>query len=445
MSKKRFVAVGTGGRIMLFIDAIAGEYKEHCELLALCDVSQTRMDYHRDRLQATYHCEGIQTFLAADFDSMIDVLKPDVVIVCTTDAFHHEYIVRAVNKGCDVICEKPIAVDEEQCQQILGAPGISSQEVRITFNVRWSPLATKVKEMIDAGMIGRVKHIQYECMLDLDHGGGYFRRWHSSKANSGGLLVHKSTHHFDLVNWWVNSIPKQVFAFGDLTYYGRENALSRGQEEWTKYDRYTGKAAPGDPFAIDLTSNAAGLGLYMAAEAETGYIYDRNVFRTGIDIEDTLSLVAKYRNGVTLNYSLNAFSPWAGYRVNITGDGGRLEYQQVIRKAQMIGAMAADTDKPGELPPPQQITYLPLLKKGEIIEIEKAEGNHSGADPRIQEQMFSPQPLVDPYGRSAGHEQGIASAILGIAANRSIATGSPVDIDDLVCLRPGTTRLSDLK
>ena len=65
-------------------------------------------------------------------------------------------------------------------------------------------------------------------MLDTSHGADYFRRWHREKDKSGGLLVHKSTHHFDLVNWWLASSPKTVFAMGGLRFYGRENAEGRG-------------------------------------------------------------------------------------------------------------------------------------------------------------------------------------------------------------------------
>ena len=57
-------------------------------------------------------------------------------------------------------------------------------------------------------------------MLDTKHGADYFRRWHRDKAHSGGLLVHKASHHFDLVNWWIQSAPTRVFASGGLRFYG---------------------------------------------------------------------------------------------------------------------------------------------------------------------------------------------------------------------------------
>ena len=58
--------------------------------------------------------------------------------------------------------------------------------------------------------------MHFEWALDTVHGADYFRRWHRDKKNSGGLLVHKSSHHFDLVNWWIGDVPARVYARGGL-------------------------------------------------------------------------------------------------------------------------------------------------------------------------------------------------------------------------------------
>lgn len=405
-------------------------------MLALCDTSQVRMDYHRERIQRDYGYPEVRTYLAADFDRMLDEQKPDVVLISTVDAFHHEYILRATAKGFDVATEKPITVDDEKCRALLASPDVRRQHVRVIFNVRWTALATKMKEVIASGRIGAVKQIHYEYMINLPHGGLYMGRWHSGKANSGGLLVHKATHHFDLANWLVDSIPAEVFAFGSLAYFGRENALRRGEKAWTGYDRYTDKAASDDPFRQDLHANETLKGLYLNAEKETGYIYDKNVFRDGIDIEDTLCVTARYRSGVILNYSLNAYAPFGGYRMSVTGDKGRLEGQEIS---------AVSAPDAGLVEPCSKLVCLPLFGPGEEIDVQVMEGEHGGSDPLLQEQIYSLDPPADPWGRNAGYEQGIASAILGIAGNRSLATGQKVLVNDLVTLRPEAIRLSELK
>ncbi|MES2309764.1 MAG: Gfo/Idh/MocA family oxidoreductase [Verrucomicrobiota bacterium] len=449
MKRKRYVAVGTGGRIVGFIDPIVRDFRETCELVALCDLSQTRMDYHRHRLAKDYNYAGeIKTYLANDFDRMLDEVKPDAVIVCTTDATHHEYIIRSANKGYDVICEKPMTTDAEKCRAILEAVEKSGRDVRVTFNMRWSPGITKVRELLRDGKIGKIHHVQMEYLLDTSHGADYYRRWHSDKASSGGLLVHKSTHHFDLVNWWIDSIPKNVYAQGDLVFYGKKNAIARGDEKLTQYERYTGvEAAKDDPFRLDLSENENSKGLYLDAEKETGYLRDRNIFRDGIDIEDTMSVIVKYRSGTTLNYSLNTYCPWEGFRVNFTGDKGRIEYEEVLRPHIIIGQ--SDEEFAAQYASisnePYRIKFMPLFKPVEIIEVPKTGGSHGGADPLIQRDIFGQNSEPDPFSRGARYEQGAASALIGIAANQSIATHQQVDIGKLVTLRPEAIRLSELK
>ncbi len=142
---------------------------------------------------------------------------------------------------------------------------------------------------------------------------------------SGGLLVHKASHHFDLVNWWIGSWPETVYAIGSLSFYGREAAAGRGESYG--YSRYTGQdpRAHDDPFALDLERSPMLRGLYLDAEEQSGYLRDRNVFGEEISIEDTMVVSARYRSGALLSYSLVVYSPWEGLRVAVTGDKGRVE------------------------------------------------------------------------------------------------------------------------
>ena len=158
--------------------------------------------------------------------------------------------------------------------------------------------------------------------------------------------MHKATHHFDLINWWIDSYPEEVFAFGNLFFYGRENAEARG--ETYAYTRYTGQeAAADDPFALNLNDRQDYQKLYLEAETDTGYVRDRNVFGDNISIEDTMSVTARYRNGVLLSYSLHAYCPWEGYRIAVNGTQGRLEVELVEK----VGAHFRPGQKPADYDP----------------------------------------------------------------------------------------------
>ena len=303
---KTYVQVGTGGRARFFYEALATDFREDGKLLAFCDVNQTRMNFANDVLKQ-HGLDPIPTYHAIEFDRMIEEQKPDYVIVTTIDRTHHRYINRAMELGCDVITEKPLTIDEKKAKSILETQEKTGRNIRVTFNYRYAPHNSKVRELIRDGAIGTPTSIHFEWLLNTEHGADYFRRWHRDKRNSGGLLVHKATHHFDLVNFWIQSKPETVFAFGDLKFYGRENAEKRGITKF--YVRGTDDPnAKGDPFALDLKSSETLRKLYYEAEHEDGYRRDQSVFSDGISIEDTMNVLVRYENGVQMSYSLTAYS-----------------------------------------------------------------------------------------------------------------------------------------
>jgi predicted dehydrogenase len=426
---RRCAIVGTGSRAGMFIDAIAGTYRETTELVGLCDVSQTRMDWYNRRLAAMAEVGPRPTYLAASFDRMIADTKPDTVIVTTVDATHHLYITRAMELGCDVITEKPMTTDAAKMRAIFDVIARTGRLLRVTFNYRYAPAYTAVRRLMMEGVVGRPLCVDFSWLLDTQHGADYFRRWHRDRASSGGLLVHKATHHFDLVNWWIDSYPRDVFALAGLSFYGRANAEARGESY--PYARYTGnEAARHDPFALFLDRSAALRGLYLEAEAESGYVRDRNVFGEPITIDDTMTVTARYRNGALLSYCLVAYAPWEGLRVAVTGDRGRLQMDIVENVTHLMQDAERAKASKGAFKA-ARIAVHPMFGAAYEVEIPPGEGGHGGADPVMLEQLFSPSPTPDPYHRAASHVDGAASLLVGLAANESICTERLVHVDDL--------------
>lgn len=435
--KHRYALVGTGGRAKMYVDAVAGAYHESSELVALCDLSQIRMDWYNDLLAEEHGHEPVPTYHADAFDQMVAETKPDTIIVTSMDSTHHQYIVRAMELGCDAITEKPMTIDAEKARAIFAAIERTGQKLRVTFNYRYAPISTKVRELLMQGVIGRPLHVNFQWVLDTFHGADYFRRWHREKDKSGGLLVHKATHHFDLINWWLQSYPAEVYAMGGLFFYGRENAAQRGESY--SYNRYTREAAASnDPFALRLDTNPTLKALYLDAEQDTNYLRDRNVFGDNITAEDTMSVTARYDNGTLLTYSLVAYSPWEGYRIAITGDKGRLEIELVeqVGKQFVAGAeesLQSDPDAVAKFGG-KHIWVFPMFGRPYEVEIPEGVGGHGGGDAVMLEQIFGEQPPPDPFARAASHVDGAASILMGIAANEAIASGRPIRVSDLLTL-----------
>jgi len=431
---KRFAIVGTGGRCRMFIDAIGGEYADHNEVVGLCDISPTRMNVWAEHIAERHGRPGVPTYHADDFDRMIEETRPDAVIVTTVDAYHHQYIIRAMELGCDAISEKPMTTSVDKARAIFEAIERTGRTLRVTFNYRYQPVFTKLREVVASGAIGTPTLVDFQWRLDTSHGADYFRRWHREKDKSGGLLVHKATHHFDLVNFILGDYPRHVFAHGALRFYGQANAEARGQQ--FSYDRYRDKPADArDPFALDITANGRMKRLYADAEADSGYVRDRNVFagedKWPITAEDTLAVNARYRNGALLSYSLVAYCPWEGERLTVTGTEGQVDYfgrgRGHIIAGQSDEELAADQYQ-GE----KYIRLQRMFEQPEELAIPEARGGHGGGDWWICNQLFSPEPADDPHDRAATHIDGAASILLGLAANQSIETGQAVNVDDLM-------------
>ena len=354
-------------------------------------------------------------------------------MVTTVDATHARYVVAALDAGLDVIVEKPLTIDAEGCEAIAAAAERNPGKLVVTFNYRYSPRNSAVKKLISEGAIGDVTSVHFDWALDTIHGADYFRRWHRDKANSGGLLVHKSTHHFDLVNWWLATAPELVFAQTDLRFYGQ--ALPRGPRP------ARGQGAPGlgtDPFILDISADERLKRLYLDAEHEDGYIRDQDVFGPGVTIDDNMSVLVRYANRAMLTYSLTAHAPYEGYRVVFNGTEGRIELE-VCERPWTPPHAAIDPSAAGKEHAAGAWERLILHRhwqEPEEIAIEQGAGGHGGGDRLLLNDVFR-GPGDDPLGRPAGYRDGIRSVLVGVAATRSAATGTPVR------LTADGTRLAD--
>ncbi|MCI2418772.1 Gfo/Idh/MocA family oxidoreductase [Saccharopolyspora sp. K220] len=437
---RRYGVVGTGARSQMYITAMVGAHAEVAELVAWCEPNPARMD-HADRLVAAHAPKASPParYAPADLERMIAAERLDAVVVTSPDWTHAEVVTRAMRAGADVVLEKPLTTSTAGCREIVRAIEETGRSLVLTFNYRYSPRNAALKEVIASGQIGEVTSVHFEWALDTMHGADYFRRWHRDKSCSAGLAVHKASHHFDLVNWWLADVPGWVFASGGLRFYGAENARARGLDE--RPERGTVDPPSTDPFALDLRADPVLRSLYWDAEKHDGYLRDRDVFTAGITIEDNLSAMVGYGRGAVMSYSLNAHSPWEGYRVTINGTGGRAELDVVERAAVLPGpdgrfvldaSSVKDTADDGQARPQgARLTVQRHWEKAQLVPISNASGGgHGGGDALLLNDVFRGA-AADPLGRQAGYRDGLASVAVGLAANTSMSTGQPVRIAEL--------------
>ena len=409
MEKRRFALIGTGNRgtTMWGKDLLAG-WREHVDLVAIVEKNALRGERARTMI-------GSNAPIYDDIDAMLKEVKPDLVIVCTPDHTHDAIVVRALEAGIDVITEKPMTTAVDKIRRIMDAEKRTGQRVDVSFNYRYAPTAARIKELLNSGEIGRVTSVDFHWYLNTKHGADYFRRWHAYTENSGSLFVHKATHHFDLLNWYLDSDPEAVTSFADLQNYGRKGPFSGPRcklcPHTAECDYYLDLGA--DPF-LDT--------LYEDPSKVDGYFRDGCVFREDIDIPDTMVVSIRYRNNVHVSYSLNTFQPIEGHHLAFNGTKGRIEIRQY--EAQ-----------PWEMKREDEILLIRNFPNGkeavERITVPHSSGGHYGGDDRMRNMIFKPD-MDDALHQRAGTRAGAMSVLCGIAALQSSRTGKVVSIADLM-------------
>lgn len=423
--RRRYALVGTGSRSNMYQRAIQEDYRDHAALVGLCDINPGRLELARSK-SAGYGAKAPTGYAPADFERMIRENRVQFVIVTTMDATHDEYIIRAMEAGCDVITEKPMTTTAAKVQRIQEAVERTGRKVRVCFNYRYSPSRTQVKEMLMAGEIGDLLSVDFNWLLNTHHGADYFRRWHGEKKNSGGLMVHKATHHFDLVNWWLGANPVEVTAMGKREFYTPAMAKRLGLE--SHHERcHTCPEASKCTFHMDLAANANLKSLYLDQEHHDGYFRDQCVFNPRIDIEDTMNVIVRYDNQVTLSYSLNAFNSWEGYHIAFNGTKGRIEHK-IVETVYVNG----DGGVQGGVAQGGTTTRLiPLRGAATDLTPRTGKGGHGGGDRVMLDELFLPSAPTDPLMRASDERGGAASVLVGAAANTCFATGQSVNLDEL--------------
>jgi predicted dehydrogenase len=408
-AKRRYAIVGTGERALgMWGRPLIQGYSDVLEFVGLCDINPKRVEVAKSML-------GLSCPTFTDFDRMCDQAKPDLLMVTTVDGFHSNYIAKGLDRGLDVMTEKPMVIDEKQCQVVLDAEKRNKKNIVVTFNYRYAPKHQKIKEVLMSGAIGKVLSVDFSWYLDVYHGADYFRRWHRLKSKGGSLWVHKATHHFDLMNWWLDADPVEVTARAGLEVYGRNGSFRSTN---CRNCPHTSNCK----FFYDMKKNDNRMKLYASCEDADSYFRDGCVFREDIDIYDTMAAIVKYSNGAQMSYSLNAFMPFEGYRLAFNGELGRLEIRDYERQPWQV----------------EEETEMYLTKsfgKREKVEFQVAQGGHGGGDVRIRDLIFR-KADAPAHMRLPDSRAGALSCLTGIAARKSVELKRPIKISELVAIPP---------
>ncbi|MBR9999288.1 MAG: Gfo/Idh/MocA family oxidoreductase [Cyclobacteriaceae bacterium] len=434
LQRRKLALVGTGIRGSTFWGKrIVENYSDLVEFVGLCDINQGRVEFVKKYM-------GVDCPTFTDFEQMMNTVKPDTLIVTTVDATHHEFIIKGLRLGADVITEKPLTTDEQKLAGILEAERETGRKLIVGFNYRYSPHVSRIKELLMDKRVGQITSVDFHWYLNTDHGASYFRRWHGLRDHSGTLLVHKATHHFDVLNWLIDSEPVEVFAYGELEHYGINNQFRGEKCRGCPYQKQC-------KFYFDITRDKFMMDLYVANEQYDGYIWDSCLWRPEIDIYDKMAVQIKYANDVQVSYSLTTYSPYEGWRIAFNGFNGRIDSwldipwlnKEKISQAELHAReMSQDEDEAGS--DYDEIMIMDNFGDYELEKVFHTGAGHGGGDQRLQDKIFRNPDMSDPLKHAAGSRDGAMSILIGIAARKSIEEQRAVKISELTDLKPKIVR-----
>ena len=395
MAKIRFGIIGVGNRgIRTFGRHFRGAYADRAELVALAD-----LDPHR--LGVAARMLGVDR----TYDSHSQLIQDagvDAVVITTPDYTHAEIALEAMHAGKHLICEKPVATTIADANRLLQAGRRFGKSFQVGFVLRYAPF---FKRMRDAIVDGRIGQPLFAAAVDNRAGSGYFRSWRRLRKYSGGLLNHKSGHSLDILNWMLDGIPAAVSATGGIAHYG--------PRDWA--GDYCSSCAVAEicPEYVDITQGLMGE-LFHGAAIRGDSKTDGCVYNSDKDTVDHASLNVEYQGGQRASYGLCLFAPYNQRELGVMGAEGKLEGREGDDRVRLtLRASGRLRSAGGYRGQPGSDDYLLVDQPG-------GEGV-AGGDVGLLDDCFAAfEGDRDPV---ADLEAGYWSAVLGIAAEESVARG----------------------
>lgn len=319
------IVIGAGNR--------GGKYSQYAALypgsLSIVGVSDI-VDSRKERMGNRFGVDPGHRF--GDWSEVFTVPRfADAVIIATPDDVHHGPCMKALEAGYHVLLEKPIAQSERECTDILKQARKHQRIVAVCHVLRYAPYFEALREVIRSGRIGQVVSIQHLEPIGAYHMAHSYVRgnWHNSRKTTP-IIVAKSCHDIDILQWITGRRYKEIVASGGLAFFRPENAPAgaAGRCLDCPAERECAFSAKRHYYeqrkrlyVFDLPDEEPGRG-----EAILDYLrttdYGRCVFGMDNDQCDHYVMNMVFEDGSTAAFSMEAMTSYEGRRTRIMGTRG---------------------------------------------------------------------------------------------------------------------------
>lgn len=291
----------------------------------------------------------------------------DVMLICTPDRCHYSEAKAALLKDYDLLLEKPIAPEEEQCRELSALALERGRKVAVCHVLRYTPFYQKIKQLLDAGIIGDIVNIQAIESVCYWHQAHSFVRGNWRNAGlSSCMLLQKCCHDMDILLWLTGKHCRYVSSFGSLSLFKAENApegsalrcLDCKVADSCPYNavtfyldrfRKSGDDWPQNVVAFEPTEEKL---LKALREGP----YGRCVYHCDNDVVDHQVVNLELEDGATVNFTMTAFTAHGGRTIRIGGT-----------KGEIFADMKANI-----------IRVMPYGQEEEVIDVRKLASDFSG-------------------------------------------------------------------
>ena len=332
-NRKLTVAIsGLGSRGFQTYAKLCSHFPDDLEVVAGADPNPDHMKLFRER----FGLPDDRCFLSSEELLSQDRLA-DILMICTLDRLHFKEAIAALEKGYDILLEKPISTKPEECKIIAETANRLGRKVMVCHVLRYTVFYQTIKQKIDDGIIGDVMSIQAMERVCYWHQAHSFVRgnWRNSETTSS-MILQKCCHDMDIYLWLAGKACRTVSSFGDLSYFcpscAPEGATERCSEQCSEYGtcvynpyRYYGNLLKSGSFGWPLDVVISEPSEEKLQEALKTGPYGKCVFLNDNNVVDHQVVNLLLEGGATVNFTMSAFTATPGRTMNIMGTKGNIE------------------------------------------------------------------------------------------------------------------------
>lgn len=351
---------------------------DDCQIEMVCDIFGS----HFAKFPGIAH--------TTNYQEVLDNPKVEAVFIATPDDTHAEIILAAAEKEKHILCEKPVEVNREKIIELSKALANYPKVFEVGYVLRYARTFQKVKELLVEGVIGDIHMVN--AIDHIPYGGyAYFHDWHRTREKSTSLLLQKATHSLDIVNWYVDSAPKEVVAFGNLSTMGKPGAIKKFGHE----------VAPElHCCSCEISDSCEESIQNIAKEKKISWSDnwpDSCVFNSEIDVDDHQTVMVQYADGTQLSYQLCLFGAYYKREFQIFGSKGELIFDDLTNEIKVHNRLKNEV-----------ITYQNLYEEEQM---------EPGDEEQLQDFVDAIKTGKEPI---ANLKSGIQAALLALDAQESI-------------------------